>query len=132
MKRFVLALTFLVGVLVGHTGLLLGAPSPQEILTLTTPVSGLSTTTWQIADIYMSNEAPSLKATLKSNTGERFVYRSVPSDTVTEAQIRAGLKYVNQGKFMTLEAKSLHKWLLDRISSEGIKVGTVSGTPQRP
>jgi len=128
MKRLVLALTFVAGVLAGHAGLLLGAP--QEILTLTTPVTVASTTTWQIVDIYMSTEGPSIKVTLKSNTGERYVYRSVPSETVTAAQILAGLKYINQGKFMTLQSKTLHRFLCEQMVADGAKIGTCSGTPQ--
>jgi len=107
----------------------LTAPS-QEILTLTTPVTSLSTTTWAIEDIYISRATPAIKVTLVSNKGERFVYRSVPSDTVTAVQIRTGINYINQGKFMTLQSKTLERWILEKISSEGIKIGTVSGTPQ--
>ncbi len=128
MRRFVLALTFAAGALAGHAGLLLGAA--QEKLTLTTPVSSVSTTDWHVADIYLSTEAPAVKVTLVSNVGERFIYRYVPSDTVTAAQVRTALSYINQGKFMTLQGKTLERWLLEKISADGVKVGTVSGTPQ--
>ncbi len=128
MRRFVLALTFTAGVLAGHAGLLLGAA--QEKLTLTTPVTYTSTVDWKIVDIYISTESPAVKLTLASNTNERFVYRYVPSDTVTAAQVRTALSYINQGKFMTLQGKTLERWLLEKISADGVKVGTVSGTPQ--
>lgn len=99
-----------------------------EVLTLATPEVSPSVTTWRVDDIFFSVSSPSIKVTLVSNTGERYVYRAVPSETVSAAQILTGLSFINQGKFMTQQGKSLQKWLLDRISAEGVKVGTVSGT----
>jgi hypothetical protein len=99
-----------------------------EILTLTTPVAGPSTTTWKVEDIYLSRLAPAIKVTLVSNTGERFVFRQIPGPDITAAEILVGLSFINQGKFMVNQGKSLEKWLLDRISAAGVKVGTVSGT----
>lgn len=99
-----------------------------EILTLATPIVPPSTTTWAVDDIYLSASAPAIKVTLVSNAGERFVYRYAPNETVTAAQVLAAISFINQGKFQTLQGKSLQRWLLDRISAEGVKVGTVSGT----
>ena len=100
-----------------------------EQLDLTAPETFPSISTWSVVDIYMSKEAPSLKVTLASNTGARFVYRVVPSATVTAAKILNALSFINQGKFMTTQGKSLQRWLLDKISAEGVKIGTISGTP---
>lgn len=107
--------------------LISGFGSAQEKLTLTTPVSGATTTEWSIEDIYISKTAPAIKATLVSNTGERFVYRYVPSETVTATQVTNAINYINQGKFKTIDGQNLQSWLLTQISAQGVKVGTVSG-----
>lgn len=101
--------------------------SGQERLTLTTPITGPSTTEWSIEDIYISKTAPAIKATLVSNTGERFVYRYIPSETVTAIQVTNAINYINQGKFKTIDGQNLQSWLLTQISAQGVKVGTVSG-----
>lgn len=100
-----------------------------EKLTLAVPVTPPATVEWEVIDIFLSKEAPAIKVTLLSNTGERYVYRAIPSETVPASQILAGLSFINQGKFMVQQGKSLQKWLLDRISAEGVKVGSVSGVP---
>jgi hypothetical protein len=100
-----------------------------ELLTLTSPQTFPSNTTWKVEDIYLSLIGPSIKITVVSNTGERFVWRQVPGPDLTAADILVGLSFINQGKFMVNQGKSLQKWLLDRMSAAGAKVGTVSGTP---
>ncbi len=99
-----------------------------EILTLSASQTFPSVTMWKVEDIYLSVASPAMKVTLVSNTGERYVYRYTPSETVTEAQVLTGLSFINQGKFMTLQSKSLQKWLLDKISADGVKVGVVIGS----
>jgi hypothetical protein len=100
-----------------------------EILTLTTTQTFPSITTWSVENIYLDKVAPSIKVTLVSNTGERYVFRQVVDEETTAADILTGLSFINQGKFMVNQGKSLQKWLLDRISAAGIKVGSVTGTP---
>lgn len=103
------------------------AAPAQEKLTLAAPVPGPTTTEWTIEDIYLSKTAPAIKATLVSNAGDRFVYRYVPSATVTAAQVNAAITYINQGRFKTVDNQTLQAWILSQISAQGVKVGTVSG-----
>jgi hypothetical protein len=100
-----------------------------EILTTTAPQTHPSEVTWSVVNIHLDKEAPAIKVTLLSNTGLRYNYRAVVSDTMTAAQILVGLSFINQGKFMTVQGKSLEKWALDKIASELAEfVGTVTGT----
>lgn len=118
-----------IGAVVLLTLLALGIARPiaQEKLTLATPVSAPTVTEYTIVDIYISKVAPSIKVTLLSNTGEEFVYRYVPSGTVTATQVLNAITYINQGRFKTVDNQTLQAWLLAQISAQGVKVGTVSG-----
>lgn len=99
-----------------------------EILTLTTPVSGVTTTTFKIVSITFGVESPSIKVDLVYNTGIRETYRMIPDENTTLAQVKAALKFINEGKFKTVDNKSLHKFLLDEIALKLGKPGTVTGT----
>jgi len=101
-----------------------------EVLTLTTPVSTANIVTWDVKNIYLDKETPSIKVTLANNLGQRYVYRAVVENgTVTAADIIVGLSFINQGKFKTVQSKSLEKWLIDKIKAELPQfAGTVSGT----
>ena len=100
-----------------------------KILTLTTPISTANLTTWDVVNVWLDKEAPALKATVKSNLGERRSIAFIPDGTVTPAQILTGLSFINQGKFMTVQGIDLEDWLLKKIAAEvpGF-AGTVSGT----
>lgn len=99
-----------------------------ETLTTTSPQTHPSEITWDVVNIWLDKEAPSIKVTLVSNTGLRYVYRAVVSNGTTAALILAGLSFINGGKFKVNQGKSLEKWLLDKIAVEipGF-AGTVAG-----
>lgn len=99
-----------------------------EILTLVAPETKPNITTWRISKIFFDVDTPSINIDLISNTGEIFVWRYVVSEGVTANDIRAGLSFINQGKFMAVQGKSLQKWILDKINSLNVKEGSVSGT----
>lgn len=100
-----------------------------EILTLTTPITPPSTTTYRVRSLFMDPDAPAIKTEFLSNLGETVVWRYVVSDTVTAAQIRVALSFINQGKFMSIQGKSLQRFLIDEAQSRGVLgAGSVSGT----
>lgn len=101
-----------------------------EQLTLTTPETTLTANTWRVTEIALSVTAPSIKVTLTSDTGASFVWRYVPNDTVTEADVRMALSVINQGRFATVQSKTLDRWVLERIIALGVKAGTVTGDPE--
>lgn len=90
-------------------------------ITLNIPETKESITKWKIKDIYFSFASPAIKVTLVSNTGEDFVWRLIPNDIITANQILDELSLINEGKFDTLQ-----KYLLDKITFDGTKIGTVS------
>lgn len=99
-----------------------------ELLTLAAPDTRFTITTWRLKTLRLDVEAPSIVVELVANTSESFTWRYVVSPTVTEADIRTALSVINQGKFMVNQGKSLQKYLLERMSALGVKVGTVSGS----
>lgn len=98
-----------------------------EILNLTVSETAPATTTWRIARLCLDVDTPSIKVDLVSNTNKTFTWRLVPTTVVPASTIIQGLSFINQGKFKALQGKSLHRWLLDRMISDGIFAGTVSG-----
>lgn len=100
-----------------------------EQLTLITPQTFPDLTTWKVIEIWIDQIAPSLKVTFESDTGARSIWRLIVSPSHSEAQIRAGLRYMNQGQFKTIQDKSLQRWLLEEWQADGGPAGTVSGTP---
>lgn len=103
----------------------------SEILTLTTQKPQKPTSaTWSIDAIYVFANAPSLRVDLISNVGDRFTYQLLPIDAASTALIQTALSFINQGKFQTVQGKSLQRWLLDRIALDLPEfAGTTSGTP---
>lgn len=99
-----------------------------EILTLTTPETFPSNATWRVLDVSINVDAPSIKVTLRSDSGRDDVWRYVVSDTVTSTQVRNAIIFINNGNFKTL-GKTLQKWLLEQIAILDNKAGTVTGTP---
>ena len=100
-------------------------------LTLATPATFPSITTWEIVSLALDREAPSLKAMVRSNTGERRAIRYVPDDDdpSVEVAIRAGLKFINDGTFRP-QGKTLQQWLLEKFAQDGhLGPGSVTGTP---
>jgi len=60
---------------------------------------------------------------LKDNLGGYFTHQYT-GKTATDF-----IKYINTGNFTT---NSLHKRILQRLTNDGVIVGTVSGTPDAP
>lgn len=119
--------------------LLVAAPlwAQTEKLTLAAPESVASTTQWQVASINIDEMAPNIEVTLVSDQQKRFVWREVvtgvagqvpdPGDPplVTKADVLADIVVINRGAFRLL-GKTLNQWLLDKINSLGVKIGTVT------
>jgi len=93
-----------------------------EVLTLTTPVTPPAITTWQVREIHISPEE--IAVLLVSNLGQPFTWVSA-----TPAQAKTLAGFINQGKFMTVQSKSLHRWIIDQLVAAGtLPSGTVTGT----
>lgn len=100
-----------------------------EVLTQTIPTTFEAITTWKVAQFYVDPKSPSVKVEFESNTGTRIPWRYVVSSGVTEAQVKAAISSINQGKFMAVQGKSLEKWLIQQAQAAGIlPAGSVSGT----
>ena len=99
-----------------------------EILTLTTPITLPSTTTYRVRSFFIDPDAPSIKTDFESNLGERVVWRYIVNETTTKAQVDAAISFINQGKFKTIQGKSLQKFLIQEAQSIGILgTGSISG-----
>jgi hypothetical protein len=100
----------------------------QDKLLLTAPETAPSVTDYSVEDIYISVVSPAIKVTFVSNTGDkRAVYRYVPSDTVTAAQVLTAINYINQGRFKTIDNLTLQAWLITKACQQGFKGCTVGG-----
>src|SRR3990167_5697339 len=98
-------------------------------LTLTTPATFPSITTWEIVSLALDREAPSIKAMVRPNTGERRAIRYVPADDdpSVAVAIRAGLKFINDGNFRP-QGKTLQQWLLEKFAQDGhLAPGSITG-----
>ena len=108
-----------------------------EQLDLASPETFTDITGYRVVQLTLDTSVPFIKVTIESNTGARLVWSLHPpvgqlgGDTVGTpvAEIREGLSFVNQGKFQTLQNKSLERWLLEQMVAKGFKLGVVSGTP---
>lgn len=109
-----------------------------EQLDLDIPETFIDIDNYKVVQLVLDQSVPFIKVTIESNTGMRLVWSLHPpvgqidGGTVGTPidEIIAGLSFINQGKFMTVQGKSLQRWLLEQLSSKGFKVGTVSGTPE--
>lgn len=101
-----------------------------EKLILTTPVTGPSDTEFKITGIFFGIESPSIKVDIEYNTGKTDTFRMVVDSQTTIEQVKAALLFINEGKFKTVQNKSLHKWLLEQIATKLNKPGNVTGTPE--
>jgi len=101
-----------------------------EILTLTVPETKPTITTWRVRLFSIDADAPSVTVEFIADTGEVKTWRYVAVGTVTLAQVKAAVSFINQGKFATVQAKSLEKWLVEQGQAAGILgPGAVSGVP---
>lgn len=100
-----------------------------EQLNLTTPETFPSITSWRVIAFSADIKAPAIKIIFEANTGEQRIYRLVPNqDESNITMIRNGLSYINQGKFMTQQNKSLQRWLIEQAQSRGfLPSGIITG-----
>lgn len=103
-----------------------------ERLVLTSPETTPDLTAWEVLDLSLSRgvggQAPTIKATVLSDTGKRYVVRYTP-ETDNVATILTGLRFINNGGFVTL-GQTLQYWLLTRFAADGkLSPGAVSGSP---
>ena len=101
-----------------------------EKFTLTTPAPGPTEIDFEITGIYLGVESPAIKVDIRYNTGKTDVFRYVPSPDVTLAQVKTALTFINDGKFKTVQNKSLYKWLLEQVALQLNEQGTVTGVPE--
>jgi len=100
-----------------------------EKLVLTVAEPGPSLVEWSVQDFYANPKTPAVKVTYVSNTGTVKVWRYIVSETVTVAQVKAAISFINQGKFMVNQTKSLEKWLIEQGIAAGVlAAGAVTGT----
>lgn len=97
-----------------------------EQISLTTSETEPSSTSYSISNIYFDIEASSIKVTIKSNTGKTYLWRLTPDTPELKTEILNGLAYINQGKFKTVQNKTLNTWILEQIVAKGAKIGTVT------
>lgn len=92
-----------------------------EQLDLTTPeVVSKTTTSYQVVFLQMDWDLKLINVRVKSNLGER-------KEILYEGQIAVDyMRTLNTGNF---SVNSLHKRILQRLSADGVLVGTVSGVP---
>ena len=101
----------------------------SEVLTLTTPQTYPSLTDYRVVHFQGNTEIPYIKITVVANTGEHRTFLLVPGEQFTLTEINSALSFINQGKFATLQGKSLQRWLLEQLIAKGLLAGTVSGSP---
>ena len=100
-----------------------------ETLTLATPETFPSVTTWKVETFTGDSSVPHITVVFLSNTNQRRVWRLAVDAGAPLNTIQAGLSYINQGKFQTVQGKSLQKWLLEQWQANGGPAGTITGTP---
>lgn len=101
-----------------------------EQLDLATPEAAPPVTDWRIEEVRFDRATPSIITIFRANTGEERAWRLVPGPGgVTESQINNALSFINQGKFKTVQNKSLDRWLFEQWQANGGPEGTISGTP---
>lgn len=104
-----------------------------EKLELTTPEISPDLSNWTVIDIYLNRDIPCIKIKVRSNiTGKDKLIRYIPdlTDPSVEDMIRSGLSFINQGKFKTVQNKSLQRWLLEKLRDDGhLGPGNIIGSP---
>jgi len=85
---------------------------------------------WEVVDFHGNKKVPFFKVTFEANTGEQRVWRLVPNEDGSNiTTIRQGLSFINGGKFMTVQGKTLERWLFEQWQADGGPPGAVSGSP---
>lgn len=92
----------------------------MELITLTTPVTTPSITTWRVSSLLLDWDAAVIAITLRGSGGERL------SHTYTGANATAQMTALNK---VNLTSNSLHKRIIQRLIDDGMLSGTISGSP---
>lgn len=89
-----------------------------EIITLTSPPPQL--TTYRVNELHLNWDAARIEIGLKGTNGEQ---KSVTYGSTTATA------YMNLINTKNFASTSLHKEIMKRLNTEGVVVGTISGSP---
>lgn len=92
----------------------------MEIITLATPVTTPSITTWRVSSLLLDWDAAVIAISLRGSGGERL------SHTYAGAQATSLMTALNKAN---LTSNSLHKRVIQRLIDDGMLAGTISGSP---
>lgn len=92
----------------------------MELITLTTPVTTPAITTWRVASLLLDWDGARIAITLRGSGGERLThdYSGATATTLMNALNTANLS-----------TTSLHKRVIQRLVTDGMLTGTISGSP---
>lgn len=90
----------------------------METLSITSPPP--QQTTWRVNEVYFNWDAQSIQIGLKGTNGEakHHTYSGTTAQSLLVALNKANLS-----------TTSLHRRIIDRLVSDGVIAGTVSGSP---
>jgi len=91
-----------------------------ELLTLTTPVTTPSITTWRVVSLLLDWDAATIAIGLRGSGAERLSHAYTGPNATT---MMIALNKAN------LTSNSLHKRILTQLNADGILAGTISGSP---
>lgn len=92
-----------------------------ELLNLTAPINqNITTSTWKVVFLQMDMESSRIIIRVKSNLD---VYKEI----LYEGQI--AIDYMKALNLMNFSTNSMQKRILQRLSTDGVLVGAVSGVP---
>jgi hypothetical protein len=114
MKRLLLALVLSLTVVA----------SAQERIDLTAPETKPNTTSYSLSALHLDWDNGTILVFLKGANGEVFVKAYTPTTTPTGVSLIISLNKAN------LSVTSLQKRIYQQLIADGVKVGTISGTPQ--
>ena len=111
------------GVLLGVllvVGVFGGVALAVEEVALTTPITTPSITAWQVSILHLDWGASQITIKLKGPNGETKLHSYSGATALT---MMVALNKAN------LTANSLHKRVLNQLITDGVVLGTVTGTP---
>jgi hypothetical protein len=91
-----------------------------EIITLTTPVTTPNVTTWRVVFLGLDWESATISMGLRGSGGEKLNHAYTGPNATT---LMIALNKAN------LTSNSLHRRILTQLHTDGIVVGTISGSP---
>lgn len=92
----------------------------MEIITLTTPVTTPSITTWRVSSLLLDWDAALIAISLRGSGGERL------NHAYTGANATSQMTALNKANLST---NSLHKRVIQKLIDDGMLAGTISGSP---